>query len=178
MKRERRLYGKGLPIRGRRSLAGLAWLVAIPLLAPPAFAQARQQATVLMSENEGARRFQEQWGYSDAVVAGDTIYLSGIVVGLAEGETDLAAAYERAYRQIGEILRRAGASLDDVVDITSYHTDIGAQMDAMVAVHRRYVAAPVPAWTAIDVERLIPERGITEIKIVAHRAARPNADRN
>ncbi len=77
-----------------------------------------------------------------------------------------------AYRQIGAILARAGAGWDDVVDITSYHTDVTAQMPAIVAVHRRYVTAPFPAWTAIDVDRLIPERGITEIKIVARRRGR------
>ncbi len=139
-------------------------------LAPAAAdAQARRQGTVLMSESEGGRRFQEQWGYSDAVIAGDTIYLSGIVVGLPEGDSDLQAAYDRAYRHIASILARAGASWDDVVDMTSYHTDVTAQMEAMVAVHRRYVTAPFPAWTAIDVDRLIPDRGITEIKIVARR---------
>ena len=147
------------------SLAGLA--AAIPGMAA---AQARQQATVIMSEDDGERRFQEEWGYSDAIVAGDTIYLSGVVVGQREGET-LEAAYERTYARIGGILRRAGASWDDVVDIASYHTDITAQMPAIVAVHRRYVRAPFPAWTAIDVDRLIPDRGITEIKIVARRPA-------
>jgi enamine deaminase RidA (YjgF/YER057c/UK114 family) len=123
-----------------------------------------------MSENEGERRFQEETGYSDAVVAGDTIYLSGIVVGLRDGE-EPAAAYERTYARIGAILARAGAGWDDVVDMTSYHTDIAAQFPAMVAVHRRHVRAPFPAWTAIDVDRLVPERGITEIKIVARRPA-------
>lgn len=124
-----------------------------------------------MSENPGERRFQEQTGYSDAVIAGDTIYLSGVVVGLREGE-DLAAGYDRTYRRIGEILARAGASWDDVVDVTSYHTDVVAQLAAMSAVHRRYVRAPFPAWTAIGVERLLPERGLTEIKIVARRPER------
>ena len=133
-------------------------------------AQARRQGIVIMSDDEGSRRFQEEWGYSDAVVTGDTIYLSGVVVGQREGES-LEAAYERTYRQIGAILARAGASWDDVVDITSYHTEITAQMPAIVAVHRRYVTAPFPAWTVIDVDRLIPERGITEIKIVARRPA-------
>jgi enamine deaminase RidA (YjgF/YER057c/UK114 family) len=144
--------------------------VALALIATPAAAGERQRATVLMSENEGARKFQEQWGYSDAVVAGDTIYLSGIVVGQREGES-LEAAYDRTYDQIGAILKRAGASWDDVVDITSFHTDVVAQMPAIVAAHKRRVKAPYPAWTAIDVDRLIPERGITEIKIVARRPA-------
>jgi enamine deaminase RidA (YjgF/YER057c/UK114 family) len=138
----------------------------------PASAQSPQQSTVLMSEDSGERRFQEETGYSDAVVAGDTSYLSGVVVGLRQGE-DLAAAYDRTYRAIGAVLARAGAGWDDVVDIASYHTDINAQFPAMAAVHRRYVRAPFPAWTAIDVDRLIPERGITEIKIVARRPERP-----
>jgi len=129
-----------------------------------------------MSEEAGERRFQEETGYSDAVVAGDTIYLSGVVVGLREGE-ELAAAYDRTYARIGAILERAGAGWGDVVDITSYHTDISAQFQAMVSVHRRYVRAPFPAWTAIDVDRLIPERGITEIKIVARRPERARTPR-
>jgi enamine deaminase RidA (YjgF/YER057c/UK114 family) len=139
-------------------------------------AQARQQSTVLMSEDEGERGFQERSGYADAVIAGDTIYLSGVVVGQREREA-LEAAYERAYGRIAAILRRAGASWDDVVDITSYHTDITTQFEAMTAVHRRHVRPPFPAWTAIDVDRLIPERGITEIKIVARRPAAAAAAR-
>jgi enamine deaminase RidA (YjgF/YER057c/UK114 family) len=154
-------------------LTRLSLAAAIAAAAPAAAsAQARQQSTVLMSEDEEERRGQEQWGYADAIVVGDTIYLSGIVVGQREGET-LEAAYERAYARIGAILRRAGASWDDVVDITSYHTDVTAQMPAIVAVHRRHVRPPFPAWTAIDVDRLIPDRGITEIKIVARRPSAP-----
>ncbi|MGQ0559213.1 MAG: Rid family hydrolase [Sphingosinicella sp.] len=149
----------------RRPLLLLALAV---LAAAPAAAQ-RQPANVLMSEDPEERQFQERWGYADAVIAGDTIYLSGIVVGQRDGEA-LETAYERAYRRIAAILRRAGASWADVVDITSYHTDVTTQMAAMVAVHRRHVSAPFPAWTAIDVDRLIPDRGITEIKVVARRA--------
>jgi hypothetical protein len=64
-------------------------------LATPAHAQARKQATVLMSQSERGREFQEKWGFNDAIVVGDTIYLSGIVVGKAPGQTDMQAAYDR-----------------------------------------------------------------------------------
>ncbi len=147
------------------------FLLSLAALAAPAKAQSRMEAAVLMSEDEDERRFQEEWGYSDAIISDDAIYLSGVVVGQREGES-AEAAYERAYKHIGAILARAGASWDDVVDITTFHTDVTAQMPAIVAVHRRYVKAPFPAWTAIDVDRLIPEQGITEIKIVARRAAK------
>ena len=141
----------------------------LALIAFPATAHAgaRQEAKVLLSENPQERKFQEDWGYADAVITGDTIYLSGVVAGPRPGETDLTLGYDRAFKRIGAILQRAGVGWDDVVDITSFHTDLTTQMPAIVAVKNKYVVGPPPAWTAIEVARLIPNAGITEIKIVA-----------
>ena len=86
---------------------------------------------------------------------------------MRKGETDLTLGYERAFKRIGETLKSAGATWDDVIDITTFHTDLTTQMPAIVAVKNRYIRAPFPAWTAIQVARLIPTNGITEIKIVA-----------
>lgn len=149
----------------RRKAAGV--VLALLFCANAASAGTRQESTVLMSEDPGERKFQQDWGYADAIVAGDTIYLSGVVAGLRNGETDLKLPYERAFARIGDILKRAGAGWDDVVDITSFHTDLTTQMPAIVAVKNKYVVGPPPAWTAIEVARLIPNTGITEIKIVA-----------
>jgi enamine deaminase RidA (YjgF/YER057c/UK114 family) len=164
-------WGEGVTL----VLASAALLLTVTLLllfvlAEAANAQTRTSANVLMSDNEGARKSQENWGYSDAVIVGDSIYLSGIVVGLRQGETDMAAGYDRAYRLIGNILKRAGASWDDVADMTSFHTDVEGQIDTMAAVHKRYVKAPYPAWSAIGVARVLGG-GITEIKVTARRPA-------
>ena len=129
------------------------------------------EAHVIMPLDPEQRTFQEDWGFAEAVVVGDTIYLSGIVVDKPAAGADLAAAYERTYRVIGAILARAGASWDDVVDITSFHTDVKAQIRPMVAAHKRFVKAPYPAWTAIGGTQILGD-GITEIKIVAKRPAR------
>ncbi len=150
----------------------LVWVLGL-LLALPAAAGARKEAKVLMSQDAAALKFQEEWGFADAVISGDTVYLSGVVAGLREGETDLKAAYERAFERIGTILQRAGASWDDVVDIMSFHTDLTTQMPAIVAVKNKYVKPPFPAWTAIQVSRLIPNNGLTEIKIVARLPRQP-----
>ena len=144
-----------------------AAILAALLLPSAAQAGARQEAKILLSENAEERKFQEDWGYADAVVSGDTVYLSGVVVGVRPDETDLKLSYERAFDRMGKILRRAGASWDDVVDMTSYHTDLTTQMPAIVAVKKKYIVGPPPAWTAIGVSRLIPNSGITEIKLVA-----------
>jgi enamine deaminase RidA (YjgF/YER057c/UK114 family) len=150
----------------------LRCILAAAVLAIPAAVEAgsRQQATVLLSDNPQARKFQEEWGYADAVVSGDMVYLSGVVAGVAPGETDLKLAYDRAFRQMGKILKRSGVGWDDVLDITSFHTDLTTQMPAIVAVKKTYMAGPPPAWTAIQVSRLIPDNGITEIKLVARKA--------
>jgi enamine deaminase RidA (YjgF/YER057c/UK114 family) len=150
-----------------RRLIPLLVVLFVTTVADPANAGSRQQAKVLLSEDPEERRFQQDWGYADAVVTGDTVYLSGVVAGLRPGETDLKLPYERAFAKIGKILQRSGASWDDVVDITTYHTDLTTQMPPIVAVKKKYVRDPPPAWTAIGVSRLIPDSGITEIKLVA-----------
>ena len=142
-------------------------LFTLLLLASLAHAGARQDAKVVMSSDPEEAKFQAEWGYASAIRAGDTIYLSGVVAAVHTGETDLTLGYARAFERIGETLKSAGASWDDVVDITTFHTDLTTQMPAIVAVKNRYIKPPFPAWTAIQVARLIPTNGITEIKIVA-----------
>ncbi|WP_380872249.1 hypothetical protein ACFB49_31910 [Sphingomonas sp. DBB INV C78] len=142
--------------------------VTIATAATPAAAK-RDPANVLMPEAADRRAVHEDYGFAEAVIHGDAVYLSGVVAGLRPGETDPSVAFDRAFRAIGEILKRAGSSWDDVVDMTTYHTDLPAQMESLRAVKARYVHAPYPAWTAIDVDRLAPEGGLVEIKVVAKR---------
>jgi enamine deaminase RidA (YjgF/YER057c/UK114 family) len=142
-------------------------LFALLLLTSLAHAGARQDAKVVMGSDPEEAKFQAEWGYASAIRVGDTIYLSGVVAGVRKGETDLTLGYERAFKEIGETLKSTGASWDDVIDITSFHTDLTTQMPAIIAVKNRYIKGPFPAWTAIQVARLIPTNGITEIKIVA-----------
>ncbi|HSX56915.1 MAG TPA: RidA family protein [Sphingomonas sp.] len=150
-----------------RRLASLA--VLLSLAAPVSANAQRDPAQVLMPPPE-YRSGNEQWGYSEAITHGDTIYLSGVVAWLRPGETDQSVAFERAFRQIENVLKRAGSNWDNVIDMTTYHTDLPAQLDPFVKVKARYVTAPYPTWTAIDVDRLVPDTGLVEIKVVAKKA--------
>jgi enamine deaminase RidA (YjgF/YER057c/UK114 family) len=155
------------PTRGKTMKIKSVFALLFLLASVAAHAGARSEGTVIMSQDPAGKQIEEQWGFADAVIAGDKIYMSGIVAGVHEGETDLTAVYARAFERIEAVLKSAGASWDDVVDITSFHTDLVTQMPAITAVKNRYIKAPFPAWTAIQVSRLIPPNGITEIKIVA-----------
>jgi enamine deaminase RidA (YjgF/YER057c/UK114 family) len=113
-----------------------------------------------------------EWGLSGVVRQGDTLYLSGVVAGLRDGETDPEAAFERAFAHIERTLKLAGASWSDVIEMTTFHTDIGAQMTVFRKVKDRYVREPFSAWTAVGVTRLVPLNGLAEIKVVARVKAR------
>lgn len=136
--------------------------------APAAGASSRQAIMPAAPEN---RLFFEKYGFSEAVIDGDRVYLSGVVAGARPGG-DAKAAYDRAFRIIADILRRSGSSWDSVVEMTTYHTDVAAQIDDFAEVKHRYVRAPFPAWTAIDVDRLLPDDGLVEIKVVARRPSK------
>jgi reactive intermediate/imine deaminase len=124
----------------------------------------------IMPESEGARAFMEEFGFSEAVIHGDTVYLSGVIAGPAPDGMTREEAYDRTFQYLGSVLERAGSSWDDVVDITTYHVDIDASMPALAAVKNRYIKTPFPAWTAIDIDRLFAPEGEVEIKITARLA--------
>jgi len=129
---------------------------------------ARQQAIVIMPENERQRQFQQQYGYADAIVSNGVAYLSGLPVFLAPDESDIEKAFTRAFETLGKTLVRAGLTWDDVVQVNSVHTDVNAQIEAMVKVKNRYMTGKVPAWTAVGTNGLLQPGGIAEIALVAH----------
>ncbi len=139
---------------------------AIAIIGSSASALAEPKQT-LMPDSEQGRAFMEQFGFSEAVIHNDTVYLSGVIAGpTPQGMTD-EESYARTFAYLGTILKRAGSSWDDVIDITTYHVDIEQSMPPLAAAKNRFVKAPFPAWTAIDIDRLFTPGGLVEIKITA-----------
>ncbi|TNE64280.1 MAG: RidA family protein [Alphaproteobacteria bacterium] len=108
----------------------------------------------------------ESWHYAPAVKIDGRIYVSGVAVRPING--DYEAAYRTAWQRIGEILRASGASLDDVVEIVSYHTNLKAQLPLFGSVKDEFIHKPYPAWTAVGVRELAMEGAVVEIKVTAH----------
>lgn len=145
---------------------------------PSGIPYARSPENVIVPTQPEQQRDLEEWGYAEAVIDGDRVWLSGVVAGIRPIEmiADQEAAFDRAFRRIGEILERSGANFDGVVEMTTFHTDLPAQIEAFKTIKHRYIRGPFPAWTAIDVDRLAPDGGLVEIKIVARR--KPMAHRS
>jgi 2-iminobutanoate/2-iminopropanoate deaminase len=107
--------------------------------------------------------------FSSAVRAGDTLYLSGQVAqDPATGKLiagDVAAQTERIFRNIEAVLHAAKLSLEHVIKVTVYLTDM-KDFAAMNEVYGRQFSAPPPARTTVAVVAL-PLGGQVEIEVLA-----------
>ena len=106
--------------------------------------------------------------YSQAVRAGTTVYFSGqIPLDPATGnlvDGDIAAQARRAFDNLKAVAEAAGGSLDRVVRLGLYLTDL-SQFAAVNAVMQDYFAAPYPARSTIEVSGL-PKGAAFEIDAV------------
>ena len=95
--------------------------------------------------------------YSQAVRSGKTVFLSGqIPLDPATGqlvEGDIAAQTRRVFDNLQAVCQAAGGSLDDVMRIGIYLTDLG-DFAAVNAVMADYFSAPFPARSTIEVAGL------------------------
>ena len=106
--------------------------------------------------------------YSQAVRAGNTVYFSGqIPLDPATGnlvDGDIAAQARRAFDNLKAVAEAAGGSLDRVVRLGLYLTDL-SQFAAVNAVMQDYFAAPYPARSTIAVSGL-PKGAAFEVDAV------------
>ncbi len=109
-------------------------------------------------------------GFSRAVRAGDTVYVSGTVAwgdnGKLVGVGDVYAQAKQAIRNIEKALVEAGASLSDVVRTRIYVTDISRLSEAARA-HGEAFGEIRPASSLLEVSALAELDMLVEIEAVA-----------
>ena len=95
--------------------------------------------------------------YSQAVRAGQTVYLSGAIpLDPATGEVvegGIDAQARRAFDNLKAVCEAAGGSFDDIQRLGLYLTDL-SQFAAVNAVMAEYFEAPYPARSTIEVSGL------------------------
>ncbi|XP_054773014.1 2-iminobutanoate/2-iminopropanoate deaminase-like isoform X2 [Lytechinus pictus] len=106
---------------------------------------------------------------SQAVIAGNTMYLSG-QIGLIPDtkkmiEGGIEAETEQAMKNMGEVLKSQGLSYNNVVKTTVLMADLN-DFQKMNAIYAKYFPKNFPARAAYQVAR-IPLDGRVEIEAVA-----------
>ncbi len=86
----------------------------------------------------------EKHGYSAAIRSGDLLFVSGQVGSREDGtpEPDFAAQVERAFDNLKATLNAAGCTFDDLIDVTTFHTDPENQFPTIMQVKQTLFPKP------------------------------------
>lgn len=117
----------------------------------------------------GAQAMYDRYHFAQATRVGDTIWVSGQVGIDAAGQpgADMAAQARLAFEGLKAVLAEAGATLGDVVDLNTFHTDLRGDMRAFAAVKDEFFPGNYPSWTAVGVTQLARPDFLVEVRAVA-----------
>jgi enamine deaminase RidA (YjgF/YER057c/UK114 family) len=148
-------------------LAGLVLAsLTLSLTAQPARAGGVDREIHVPDGWEGAYDF----GYAPVVRVGDMVIVSGIPAG---GERAYEEKIRRMYQRAAELLEAAGATIDDVVELTTFHREprdspaFHAEFDRYMPIHREFFGVHRPAWTAVGTTPLLSPTAPVEMRVIA-----------
>ena len=112
--------------------------------------------------------------FSDAVLAGRTLYVSGLVATDERGEVvgvgDVVEQTRQIFRNLRRVLEAAGGGPWDVAKLTIFMRDVD-QRSLINPVRKEFFGEHRPASTLVEVSRLVREELLLEIEAVAELAA-------
>ena len=115
-------------------------------------------------------KWEDIVGYSRAVKVGNTIEVTGTVAsgddGLVVGKNDAYAQTKFIYQKIEKVLQRAGATMNDVVRIRMFVTDISKWQEYGKA-HSEIFKDIRPCNTMVEIKALIEPDYLIEIEATA-----------
>lgn len=137
------------------------------------YIRARMQCAfreVFMKKVSTSKAPQAIGPYSQAIISGDLIFVSGQLpinpdTGLISA-TDITTQTEQVIKNIAAILESAGSSLDKVVKTTCYITNM-LDFRAFNEVYAEYFTKS-PARACVEVSKL-PKSSLVEIETIAER---------
>jgi enamine deaminase RidA (YjgF/YER057c/UK114 family) len=115
--------------------------------------------------------FEAVAGYSRAIVDGDTVYVAGTTgfdYATMRIDDDPVAQCRQCFRNIAAALAEAGCTLDDVVRVRYYLTEVRL-FETLAPIFGEHFARARPAATAI-VCGLVDARMKLEIEVTARRS--------
>lgn len=108
--------------------------------------------------------------FSDAVIAGRTLYVSGLVATNKAGEVvgagDVVEQTRQIFRNLRHILDAAGAKPADVAKVTIFMRDV-ALRPLINPIRQEFFGPHRPASTLVEISRLVRDEFLLEIEAVA-----------
>lgn len=111
--------------------------------------------------------------YSQAVIAGGFLYMSGqLGIDASTGtlvESGREEQFDQIFRNAGFILEAAGCGFKDVVKCTGFLTDMN-DFPLFNKVYSRYFETPFPARSVFEVSALPKKGAFAELELIAKMA--------
>lgn len=108
--------------------------------------------------------------YSQAVIAGDNLYISGVIpVDPATGmvvDANIIAQTEQIMKNIDEIIKEAGFSEAEVVKTTCFLADMADFSDFNDVYGRYFISKPARACVAV---KTLPKEVLAEVELIAYK---------
>jgi enamine deaminase RidA (YjgF/YER057c/UK114 family) len=112
----------------------------------------------------------DSYHYAPAVRVGEMVVVSGIPA--ARGDT-YEARIRWMFDRLKLTLEAAGASIDDVIEINTFHREpkdtaaFNEEFKRFLVVHEEYFHGNYPAWTAVGTTALLADDAPVEMRAVA-----------
>ena len=106
---------------------------------------------------------------SQGIRFGDLMFISGQAGADDDGKIvdgGFRAQGEQAFANLRRALEAGGSSLDDVVKVTIFVTDMG-NFKEVVELRRKFFSAPYPADTIAEIKALYDPKAMIEIEAIA-----------
>jgi enamine deaminase RidA (YjgF/YER057c/UK114 family) len=118
---------------------------------------------------KAAQALYDRFHFAQATRVGDTIWVSGQVGADANFQpaAGMAAQAALAFEALKAVLAEAGASLGDVVELTTFHIDLQGDMAEFSVVKDRFFPKNYPSWTAVGTTQLAIPGLLVEVRAVA-----------
>ena len=106
-----------------------------------------------------------------AVPSGRMVFASGQVArgvdGQLVGRGDIRAQTRKTLENLQAVLAEARATMDDVVKVTVFVTNLGEHLAAIHEVRSEFFKSDYPASTLVEVSRLVDPDMLIEIEAIA-----------
>jgi enamine deaminase RidA (YjgF/YER057c/UK114 family) len=111
----------------------------------------------------------DNFHFSEATKSNGFLLCSGVIGTGEKGKLpeDIKEEFRNAWSGIGKLLAECDISYDDIVEYTSYHVDLQANMRDFMSVRDEFLSKPWPAWTAIGITELAVPGAHVEVRVTA-----------
>ena len=111
----------------------------------------------------------DNFHFSEATRSNGFLLCSGVIGTGDKGKLpeDIKEEFRNAWRGSGRVLAQCNLGYGDIVEYTSYHVGLHANMADFMSVRDEFLSAPWPAWTAIGITELAIPGAHVEIRVTA-----------